>query len=185
MAQGYFRIAERNVRLGFYCGLMVTGMIATPPCAECGSPSTRIELVAPGEFPADWEQWPGTVRGTFLPHREPGQWYLIFKGIATCNGYGNTIETSRAERIARAFQPPCPSPRSTPPGSTTTRASAQTAMLPTATSTGTCPSPVMATAPADTARASTHTGSFAPSIATASKYSSNFWCQSQDLRPRR
>ena len=106
MAQGYFRIAERNVRLGFYCGLMVTGMIATPPCAECGSPSSRVELVAPGELPAEWEQWPSTVQGTFLLDREPEQWYLIFNGVATENGYGNLIDASRAERIAQAFRSP-------------------------------------------------------------------------------
>jgi len=75
---------------------MVTGMIVTPPCAECGSPSTRIELVAPGELPAEWEQWPSTVQGTFLLDREPGQWHLIFKGVATYNGYGNLIDASRA-----------------------------------------------------------------------------------------
>jgi hypothetical protein len=99
-------ITERTARLGFYCDVMVTGMIVTSPCAECGSPSTRIELVAPGELPAEWEQWPSTVQGTFLLDREPGQWYLIFKGVATYNGYGNLIDASRAERIARAFRPP-------------------------------------------------------------------------------
>jgi hypothetical protein len=60
----------------------------------------------PGELPAEWEQWPSTVQGTFLLQREPGQWHLIFKGVATYNGYGDPIDTSRAEQIARAFQPP-------------------------------------------------------------------------------
>ena len=46
------------------------------------------------------------MRGTFLLDREPGQWYLIFKGVATENGYGNNIGASRAERIITAFRPP-------------------------------------------------------------------------------
>jgi hypothetical protein len=81
-------------------------MIASPPCAECGSPSTRIELVAPGELASEWEQWPSTVQGTFLLQREPGQWYLIFKGVAAYNGYGDPIDACRAERIAKAFRSP-------------------------------------------------------------------------------
>lgn len=32
--------------------------VVTPPCAVCGTPSARVELVAPGELPAEWEQWP-------------------------------------------------------------------------------------------------------------------------------
>ena len=81
-------------------------MVATPSCADCGSPSTRIELVAPAELPATWEQWPSTVQGSFLLQRKPGRWYLIFKGVATYNGYRDPIDASRAERIARAFRPP-------------------------------------------------------------------------------
>lgn len=60
---------------------LAEAMLAAPPCAVCGTPSARIELVAPGGLPAEWERWPGTVRDTFL-HREPGQWYLLFDGVA-------------------------------------------------------------------------------------------------------
>jgi len=84
---------------------LAEAMLAAPPCAVCGTPSARIELVAPGGLPAEWERWPGTVRDTFL-HREPGQWYLLFDGVAAGNGYGDPIEASRAGRIARAFRPP-------------------------------------------------------------------------------
>jgi hypothetical protein len=84
---------------------LAEAMEAAPPCAVCGTPSARVELVAPGGFPAEWERWPGTVRDTFL-HREPGQWYLLFTGVAAYNGYGDPIEASRAGRIARAFRPP-------------------------------------------------------------------------------
>jgi hypothetical protein len=80
-------------------------MVAAPPCAVCGTPSARVELVAPGGLPAEWERWPGTVRDTFLD-REPGQWYLLLDGVAAGNGYGDPIEASRAGRIARAFRPP-------------------------------------------------------------------------------
>ena len=132
-------------------------MLAAPPCAVCGTPSARIELVAPEGLPAGWERWPGTVRDTFL-HREPGQWYLLFDGVAAGNGYGDPIEASRAGRIARAFPPPLGFPRSALPGSTTMRGSARTAMPPIAASTGTCQRPGMAIVPAATARAWTRTG---------------------------
>jgi len=66
----------------------------------------RIELVAPGHFPAEWEQWPSTVRASIVRQREPGQWYLLFKGVATYNGYGDPLDASRAGQIAQAFRPP-------------------------------------------------------------------------------
>jgi hypothetical protein len=106
LTQGYLGVTERTVRLGSYCDFVATGMIAAPLCAECGSPSMRIELVAPGELPIDWERWPSTVRGTFLLDREPGQWYLIFMGVATENGYGNTVDASRARGSLRRFSLP-------------------------------------------------------------------------------
>ena len=81
-------------------------MVVTPPCAACGTPSARIELVAPGQLPAEWEQWPGTVQASIVRQRQPGQWYLLFKGVAAYNGYGDPIDASRAGRIAQAFRPP-------------------------------------------------------------------------------
>jgi hypothetical protein len=84
----------------------VRAMVVAPPCAACGSPSARIELVAPGELPAEWEHWRSTSQGTFLLHREPGQWHLIFTGVATGNGHGHTIDARTAEQIARAFRLP-------------------------------------------------------------------------------
>ena len=80
--------------------------MVTPPCAACGTPSARIELVAPGQLPAQWEQWPSTVQGNILRQREPGQWYLLVTGLATDNGYGDPIDASRAGRIAQAFRSP-------------------------------------------------------------------------------
>ncbi len=85
---------------------MAEAMLVAPPCAACGTPSARIELVAPGHSPAQWEQWPSTVQGSILRQRKPGQWYLLFQGVATYNGYGDPIDASRAGRIAQAFRPP-------------------------------------------------------------------------------
>ena len=37
---------------------MAEAMVVTPPCAACGAPATRIELVAPGQLPAQWSTGP-------------------------------------------------------------------------------------------------------------------------------
>jgi hypothetical protein len=85
---------------------MAEAMVVTPPCADCGAPATRIELVAPGQLPAQWEQWSGTVRDSLRRHRRPGQWYLILGGVAAGNGYGNPVGFGDAGRIAQALRPP-------------------------------------------------------------------------------
>jgi hypothetical protein len=85
---------------------MATGRVAAPSCAACGSPSTRIELVAPGQLPAEWEQWDGMRQGSFLLRRDPERWHLIFKGVTAYNGDGDPIDASRAEQIAEAFRLP-------------------------------------------------------------------------------
>ena len=138
---------------------MATPMVVTPPCAACGTPSARVELVAPGKVPAGWEQWPRTVQDRIMRQRKPGQWYLLFKGVAAYNGYGDPIDASRAGQIAQALRPPlCFALRSTRSGSTTTQDSARTATRPTAIATGKCPRAATATVPAATARAWTRTG---------------------------
>jgi hypothetical protein len=85
---------------------MAKPIVVTPPCAVCGDPSARVELVAPGELPAEWEPWPSTVQDSIMRRREPGQWYLLFKGVATYNGCGDPIDARRAGRITQAFRPP-------------------------------------------------------------------------------
>jgi hypothetical protein len=85
---------------------MAEPMVVTPACAACGILSPRVELVAPGELPADWEQWPGTVQASMVRRRQPGQWYLLFNGVATGNGYGDPVDADRAGRITRAFRSP-------------------------------------------------------------------------------
>jgi hypothetical protein len=85
---------------------MATGMVVVPLCAACGSPSSWVELVAPGELPAKWQQWDSARQGSFLLRRDPQCWHLIVQGIAACNGDGDPIDVSKAEQIAEAFQPP-------------------------------------------------------------------------------
>jgi hypothetical protein len=85
---------------------LAEAMVATPPCAVCGVPATRVELVAPGQVPVEWEQWPRTVQDAIVQWRQPEQWWLVLKGVATENGYGNPIQASEAGRIAQAFRPP-------------------------------------------------------------------------------
>ena len=67
---------------------MAQPIVVTPPCAACGTPSARVELVAPERLPAEWQQWPRTVQDSIQRQRQPGQWYLLFKGIVSCNGAG-------------------------------------------------------------------------------------------------
>ncbi len=57
---------------------MTQPMVVTPPCAVCGTPSARVELVAPGHLPAHWGHWPRTVQDSIQRQRQPGQWYLLF-----------------------------------------------------------------------------------------------------------
>ena len=45
------------------------------------------------------------MHGSVLRRREPGQWYLLFQGIAASNGYGDPIGASRAGRITQASRP--------------------------------------------------------------------------------
>jgi hypothetical protein len=85
---------------------MAKPVMVSPPCAACGTPSARIELVAPGTLPAQWDQWPSTVQASITRDRQPGQWHLLVTGPAAGNGYGDFIDAARAGQIAVAFQPP-------------------------------------------------------------------------------
>ena len=137
-----------------WCGLSGSAGVV----AACGVPATRIELVAPGQLPAQWEHWPRTVRDSFLQHRGPGQWYLILDGVATSNGYGIPSRPGKPGGSPRRSGHRCALTRWPRPGSTMTPASARTATRRTATGTGTCPRPATGTAFSGTARAWTRTG---------------------------
>jgi hypothetical protein len=82
---------------------MAEGMVAAPPCAACGAPSARVELVAPGELPADWEQWKNDQKDSFRRYRDPARWWLLFEGVAAGNGGGDPVTTEEADRLAAAF----------------------------------------------------------------------------------
>ena len=81
-------------------------MVAVPPCAVCGLPSARVELVAPGGWPAGWGQWSQDRRQAWRARRGPDQWYLLFEGVAAGNGSGGPVSAERAARIAGAFGEP-------------------------------------------------------------------------------
>jgi hypothetical protein len=81
-------------------------VMVTPPCAACGTPSARIELLAPGQLPAEWDQWPSAMQASVTRDRPPGQWHLLVTGPAAGNGYGDFVDADRAGQIASAFQHP-------------------------------------------------------------------------------
>jgi hypothetical protein len=83
--------------------VMAEAIVATPPCAACGAPSARVELVAPGELPADWQQWTDDQRDSFRRYRDPAPWWLLFEGVAAGNGGGDPVTTEEADRLAEAF----------------------------------------------------------------------------------
>ena len=137
---------------------MAQAMVVTPPCAVCGTPSARIELVAPGRLPAGWEQWPRTVQDSIQRQRQPGQWYLLFKGVAADNGYGDPIDASRAGRIAQAFRSPACFAQVHTAGFYDDAGFCQDCDAPYCYQHWNVSEPAMATAPAAMARAWTRTG---------------------------
>jgi hypothetical protein len=100
------RIRERARWQAVRVPEMAEAMVVTPACAACGAPAARIELVAPGQLPAGWEQRPATARDSMMRDRDPGQWYLILDGVAAGNGSGRPAGAGEAGRIAEAFRPP-------------------------------------------------------------------------------
>lgn len=82
-------------------------MLIEPRCAACGRRASRIELLPPGELPADWERWPEDHRQVYLMHRKPREWYFRFESIEAANGLvGDPIPSDKASRIAAAFAEP-------------------------------------------------------------------------------
>ena len=67
-------IADEREREAKIQAHMAKPIVVTPSCAACGTPSARIEPVAPGQHPAEWKQWPSTVQDSILRQREQGQW---------------------------------------------------------------------------------------------------------------
>jgi len=66
-----------------------------------------VEIVAPGQVPAEWELWKAGRRQAFGERRDPGRWCLLFEGVAAGNGWaGDAIEAVRAELIGVAVEEP-------------------------------------------------------------------------------
>jgi hypothetical protein len=137
---------------------MAASMVVTPPCAVCGTSSSRVEVVAPGHWPAGWDGWPSSVRDIIVRQREPGQWYLRLKGVATENGYGDPIDAGQAGQIAQAFRPPVSFAQVHTAGLYDDAGFCEGCDAPYCYGTGTCRNPDTGTAPAGTARAWTRTG---------------------------
>jgi hypothetical protein len=88
-------------------GGMTSAMVAEPRCSACGAAATRIELVAPGQPPAQWNEWSQQHRETYERYRDPAQWYLLVRGVVAHNGWvGSPIDAGRAQDIAAAFRSP-------------------------------------------------------------------------------
>ena len=94
-------LASERERAALTQTRLANALVTTPPCAVCGSPAARIELVAPGQDPAEWDQWPSTVQDSIVRQREPGQWYLLYQGVATYNGMTSTEILAPAAGILR------------------------------------------------------------------------------------
>ena len=87
-------------------GCMVMSMVAAPECAVCGRSSAPVELVAPGQLPAGWDQWDERARESFRRYRDPARWWLLVESIAGSNGGGDPVSEERAARIGDAFAVP-------------------------------------------------------------------------------
>jgi hypothetical protein len=87
---------------------VVQAFVAEPQCAVCGRPGARVELVAPGARPADWQHWSEAQRDAYhaARQRHDQQWWLLFSGIVAGNGLGRPAEPAEAERVADAFVTP-------------------------------------------------------------------------------
>ena len=86
---------------------MAIGILAEPLCAACGDAAALVETVAPGQLPARWKRWSRKHRQAFEQHRDPAQWYLLFRGIASgSDRIGDPVGADRAEAIGAAFQRP-------------------------------------------------------------------------------
>jgi hypothetical protein len=65
-----------------------------------------VELIAPGQLPAQWARWDKRARESFRRWRDPVQWWLLFQGVDAGNGGGDAITAERADQIAAAFTLP-------------------------------------------------------------------------------
>ena len=81
-------------------------LIATPLCAVCGSQTSYVELVPPGDYPASWETWGDQLQGSYTNYHRPDRWRFLFRGIEAGNGIGDDISAHEAARLSLAFEQP-------------------------------------------------------------------------------
>jgi hypothetical protein len=87
---------------------MARPIVAATPCAVCGMPYERIELIAPGGLPAQWNEWDRSRQDMFLRlYRQPGRWHLLIDRPDDKDyDLGQPIDAARAGQITVAFEPP-------------------------------------------------------------------------------
>jgi hypothetical protein len=84
-------------------------MLCQPGCKECGQRCSSIEVLAPGEIPAEWASWPEPRRDAFTKYRAAGSHYLIYEGPGGSNGWvGDKISPERAAALLAAIADPTP-----------------------------------------------------------------------------
>jgi hypothetical protein len=76
-------------------------------CAGCGKRAALIEILAPGELPADFESRDQEARDKFLADTDPASWRLRYTGPGGGNGdRGTPITQERAEAFIEVFTEP-------------------------------------------------------------------------------
>jgi hypothetical protein len=65
-----------------------------------------VELIAPGESPAEWKHWDEERRAAFLRRRRPADWWLLVEGVEGGNGGGDEVTAEGAARLTEAFTTP-------------------------------------------------------------------------------
>ena len=85
---------------------MTGSFVCEPPCSVCGVRAARLEMVAPGDRPARWEQWSPAQQRSFTEYRPVTSWWVLFEGIVAGNGIGSEPSPAEGERLARIFSEP-------------------------------------------------------------------------------
>ena len=76
---------------------LLRALVAELRCRVCDSIAARVEVVAPGQPPAEWETWEPLRQRTVLKFRDSNEWYLLFEGVEAGNGWvGDPIDVERA-----------------------------------------------------------------------------------------
>jgi len=52
------------------------------PCSWLRRVISTRRAHSPGQLPVEWERWPRIVQDSIKRQRQPGRWYLLFKGVA-------------------------------------------------------------------------------------------------------